>query len=268
MVSCRQPLTQPLYQTIIIITSCHIIESELLKKIETLTGLLQSQALQLTGRDESTFPPILPDTEFSALPAQNHIENHYHHYHYYQETSKNSKPNESLIEPQSTCTDHGSLSVGVDSVLSWKIFPQTYSYLTLPRDSDDNCVQSIPLPNVEYFELARLESKYITYVHTKNPIVDPRNIHHQICHVVENGLSWNTSTCLVALVCALGATSERYVAQQKSSSSLSPNEMQIDHGLMKDLEIADRFWNIAVKRIGLAMSENSLEAVQCLCLAG
>jgi hypothetical protein len=240
----------------------------LLEKIENLTGLLQSQALQLSRRDENTLPPILSDVEFSPQPAQNHIENHYHHHHYYQEISKGIEPNEGQAKPQGTFTDRGFLSVGVDSVLSWKIFPQTDSFQSLPSDSDGNCVQSTPLPNVEYFELARLESKYIAYVHTKNPIVDPHDLHYRICHVVENGLSWDTSTCLVALVCSLGATSERYVAKQHSSPGFSPDGMVIDHGLMKDLEIADRFWNVAVKRIGLAMSENSLEAVQCLCLAG
>lgn len=260
---------------LIIIPSCHLVGSELLEKIDTLTGLLQqSQALRLNSLDGVALPPIFSSAEPSPQPAQSHVENHYHNHHYYsQESNQSTQTNEDSPGPHSSHTtdhrpDRSPQSVGVDSVLSWKIFQQITPFLTLPAESDCGNVQSTHLPNVEYAELARLEAKYIAYVHTKNPIVDPYELHNRIRHVAEEGLSWSTSTCLVALVCALGATSERYAADQHTSPGFSPDGILVDHQLTTDLDIADRFWNVAAKRIGFAMAENSLEAVQCLCLAG
>ncbi|KAG4431370.1 hypothetical protein IFR05_013151 [Cadophora sp. M221] len=68
---------------------------------------------------------------------------------------------------------------------------------------------------------------------------------------------------MVALVCALGAYSESYVLDQNAQSH-TPVRSSNEH----EAAVAYRYWNVAVKRLGLAIGQNSLEAVQCLCLTG
>jgi hypothetical protein len=79
-------------------------------------------------------------------------------------------------------------------------------------------------------------------------------------HLSENGLDWSTSTCLVALVCAIGTITQRYTPP--GASPISQDDNGYDIGLSK------QFWSLAEKRLGFAMSQNDIRAVQCLCLAG
>ena len=80
-----------------------------------------------------------------------------------------------------------------------------------------------------------------------------------IAQVAEFGFDWSTRSCVVSLVCALGALSEKYI--------LDPNP--IAGGWSEnDAVAAYQYWNLATKRLGLITGQSSLEAVQCLCLTG
>ncbi|KAH9217631.1 hypothetical protein DL95DRAFT_386479 [Leptodontidium sp. 2 PMI_412] len=90
-------------------------------------------------------------------------------------------------------------------------------------------------------------------------MLDLTTLHHYVAHVSENGFDWTTRSCLVAIVCAIGA-----ICQEPTSDDPAYNQArQKEHE-----ESACRFWSVASKRLGLAMTYNTIESAQCLCLTG
>lgn len=158
----------------------------------------------------------------------------------------------------SSCPQAASFTQGLDSILQWNVFPQGLRIIPVYDDGISQMPHVLPL--IDYAELIRLEARYIAIVHTKNPMLDLVKLRQYISKIAENGLDWSTSTCLVALVCAVGSLCREYVSEASGLNEDSERE--------KDIDIALRFWGVASKRLGLAMSENTLEAVQCVCLTG
>ena len=155
---------------------------------------------------------------------------------------------------------------GMESVLQWEILAPYRTSACLFSDSTLTSPQTHSVPSIHYKELSRLASKYIDGVHLKNPILDLTELDRLIAQVAENGLDWSSRTCLVTLVCAIGATAQEY-----QYHGWSPNN-QLDAGtpigLGSEPELSMQFWNIAIKRLGFVISDNDPIAVQCLCLAG
>ena len=149
-------------------------------------------------------------------------------------------------------------SEGLDSVFTWQVFPPGID----PIAVDNGMFIDMPeqLPPIDCAELMRLQTIYRRTVHSVNPILDLAILEQHIVHISENGLDWTTRTCLVALVCAIGALCQEAVVHTPASRSNS----DIGH----DADMAYRFWSVACKRLGRAMSHNTLESAQCLCLAG
>lgn len=148
---------------------------------------------------------------------------------------------------------------GLRSVLAWSIFPQPCPYSTIVVDEEVIYPHSQALPSIEFSELSRLEAKYIAYVHIKNPTLDLTTLHEMIAQVAEYGFDWSMRSCVVSLVCALGALSEKYI--------LDPKPL-VGEWSEKDTVVAYQYWSVAAKRLGLITGQSSLEAVQCLCLTG
>lgn len=160
-------------------------------------------------------------------------------------------------------------SQGMETLLAWE--PLTAFELSAPAfDTVTELeIPSSQLPNMDYRELSRLEAKYIVGVHIKNPFLDLTDLHNKILQVAENGLDWSTRTCLVTLVCAIGALTQRY--QDPANISIttpSPGVVRSSVGYESDTELAMQFWGIAARRLGFAIGHNDVESVQCLCLAG
>lgn len=160
-------------------------------------------------------------------------------------------------------------SQGVESILAWEpLAPYRPSSCTF-GDTFTSQVPSNQLPNIDHRELSRLEGKYIVGVHLKNPILDLADLHDKILQVSENGLDWSTRTCLVTLVCAIGALTQRYQDPDNISiTTPSPGITRSSIGYESEAELSMQFWGIAARRLGFAISQNDVEAVQCLCLAG
>ncbi|KAL2826553.1 hypothetical protein BJY01DRAFT_241334 [Aspergillus pseudoustus] len=160
---------------------------------------------------------------------------------------------------------------GVESILDWKIFASDRPAVCLFAQRNMPAARSYPLPDTSFSQLARLESKFIENIHSKNPIIDINELHNMMLHIAENGLDWSTQTCLATLACALGAIAESYpkipdpMTESVIRSAPSPGQ-EVEGG--SELELAMQFWNLAIKRLGYAASQNSVQAVQCLCLAG
>jgi hypothetical protein len=157
---------------------------------------------------------------------------------------------------------------GLDSVLGWSIFPKPIPFSTSPiaKSRRDGHVVSMPLPPpvMDFSELSRLVDRFVRLVHIKNPILDIPVLRQMVKQIDENGPSWSTSTCLVALACALGALAQEYdaVLERVMATEATSNPGE------DDLALARKYWCIAEKRLGLAMGYNGIQSVQCFCLAG
>ncbi|KAL3485886.1 hypothetical protein BJX62DRAFT_242540 [Aspergillus germanicus] len=170
-----------------------------------------------------------------------------------------------LEQPYQTATSTGypqqlQFSEGLDSIFKWRVFPSGLE----PIPVDDG-KSSIPMPDelppVTLAELTRLQMNYRRVVHNVNPILDLGTLDHYVTHIAENGFDWTTRACLVALVCAIGA-----ICHEKPIET--PGSLFTVDGNQDDVEVAYRFWSVACKRLGRAMSQRTLESAQCLCLAG
>ncbi|KAH7232890.1 hypothetical protein BKA59DRAFT_487453 [Fusarium tricinctum] len=149
-------------------------------------------------------------------------------------------------------------SEGLESVLTWNIFPQGIDPIAI----DNGSLMAMPdeLPPIGFSELKKFQKCYLATVHSVNPILDVTILDQYVLKVSENGLDWTTQTCLVAFVCAIGAIcQDPHVETPKSHNSWD---------LEQTTDIASRYWSVACKRLGRAMSHNTLESAQCLCLAG
>jgi hypothetical protein len=150
---------------------------------------------------------------------------------------------------------------GLDTICKWPIFGTVQPFEIFPTD-DGNRGSYLPRspPPTDYQELLRLKMKFRDNVYKKCPFLDLHVLNTSLQFVAENGFDWSTQSCLVALVCALGAISQPYQTSLDGSTDInSCNE---------EIELAFRFWDVAMKRVGIAISQSTLESVQCLCLSG
>ncbi|XEV02890.1 hypothetical protein FSHL1_008177 [Fusarium sambucinum] len=149
-------------------------------------------------------------------------------------------------------------SEGLDSILTWNVFPSGIDPILV----DNGSFMAMPdeLPPLGFSELKKLQKSYLSTVHSVNPILDVAILDQYVAKVSENGLDWSTQTCLVALVCAISVLCQDPHVETPRSQNSWDSEQTTD--------IAYRYWSVACKRLGLAMSHNTLESAQCLCLAG
>lgn len=157
---------------------------------------------------------------------------------------------------------------GCESILAWTV----YDHLDAPRclfsDQSDVPAKVETLPPLDYSLMVRLESNYVQGVQNKNPILDLSALHQMILQVAENGADWSVETCLVTLVCALGAVTETFPVSVAADNDMdAPPSIDPDRNAA-DFRLARQFWNLAAKRLGLVLGQNSVQAAQCLCLAG
>ena len=149
---------------------------------------------------------------------------------------------------------------GLESVLRWSVFESLRPAACLFAEESQPNPETLPPPPLQYSELVRLKNKYVAGIHDKNPFIDLDELQAMIMNVAENGPDWSTQTCLVSLVCALGAATEPYT---------SPGEA-LDEPLSEknDVHLSRQLWAMGVKRLGLSLGRNDVASVQCLCLAG
>lgn len=224
---------------------------QLIQAVEHLKGLFQNQKVQKFHQQN------LP----LSLGAYEDIQQN-HRSSCHQTFPRTPKSDIRLPEGDKNRFSQTICPTNLRSVLNWRVFPQPCPYSIALVEDDISYPQLSSLPSLELCALSRLEAKYIACIHTKNPILDLVTLHDLISQVAENGLDWSARTCLVSLVCALGAISEEYTyaytPETTSGSSLPHNEA----------DIAFQYWNIAMKRLGFVIGQSNIESVQCLCLTG
>ncbi|KAJ5817486.1 Glycoside hydrolase superfamily [Penicillium robsamsonii] len=163
---------------------------------------------------------------------------------------------------------------GSDMILSWPIFPQEKPVSTFPMTaySEKPDRFQTALPNLDPQRLLELREIFVTKIWTKNPIVDPDQLDFYIARVLENGIDWSASSCLVLLIFALAAIWGNYPDDETrevsdNEPSFSPpvtyTTMSVPEHRMKE---SLTFLSMARKRISTAYLDDTLLGVQCLCL--
>ncbi|KAH6884492.1 hypothetical protein B0T10DRAFT_539887 [Thelonectria olida] len=154
----------------------------------------------------------------------------------------------------------------VENIVQWRIFQSHIVASDIYPDANPPVPLDHSMPSTDIRLLADLELRYIHSVHLLNPILHLSTLHDLILRVAESGFDWSLETCLAALVCAIGAITEPLEAPEASKTfgGTSLHEPQCG----SDPDLATGYWNIASKRLGFALDQNDLGAVQCLCLAG
>ncbi|KAI5780042.1 hypothetical protein EDC01DRAFT_730818 [Geopyxis carbonaria] len=145
--------------------------------------------------------------------------------------------------------------------------------------------------STELPHLRALIKRFMIEVHTKNPIFDAELLDSYAIEVAEHGLMWDTTSCLILLVCALGLIASPYHPEEDEedcstkedemnsraetsfsftypppSSVPAPEEEEDENE--HNLEMARAYWAAAEKRLGLSMMEDGIVGVQIQLLAG
>ncbi|KAL3478319.1 hypothetical protein BJX99DRAFT_107854 [Aspergillus californicus] len=160
-------------------------------------------------------------------------------------------------------------SSNCESILAWPVFrgsvPRVRSFVLGPKD-DDSIVSLVSPPvalgrGIEEENLVPLSKLFLSYVHTKNPILDVSEFTRYVRDAAETGLRWDSPSCLVLIACALGCLAMPFESAHdlhgspSSSNSTTPFK-----------EASAAYYLAAKKRLGLI--EPSLLSVQCHFLCG
>ncbi|RPB24475.1 hypothetical protein L211DRAFT_807714 [Terfezia boudieri ATCC MYA-4762] len=161
------------------------------------------------------------------------------------------------------------------AILSWPIFDGAYDpdAILAPLfedDSDDSddgyggrhkhSAIDVDEEELERYDLRHLIERFLTNVQTKNPILDQGILEEYVDEIERRGFDGSGESCIVLMVCALGAVSAPY-------SECFPNTTK-SSSIYPDLDIGKKFFLAAKKRFGTAIIRNKLTTVQCLFLGG
>lgn len=133
---------------------------------------------------------------------------------------------------------------------------------------------NLGIPGFDAGRMLELREIFLTRIWTKNPIVDADQLDLYIANVLENGIDWSASSCLLLLVFALAAIWGNY--PEAETRTMACNEPSFaPRGAYVTLSVPEcrmkeslAFVSMARKRLSAAYMDESLVGVQCLCLFG
>ncbi|APA13147.1 hypothetical protein sscle_10g079170 [Sclerotinia sclerotiorum 1980 UF-70] len=165
-----------------------------------------------------------------------------------------------------------------DAVLDWPVFESQYptGFITRhlfdqnffddsrPEESEHDVSQPSAFINEE--AVPQLVEIFLTRVHTKSPILDPKTAREFGFKIALEGLQWDASSCLVLIMCALGCVSQPL--GDSHNRILPDNRMETSRSVLgeQDLSLGSAYFTAARKRIGLL--KPSVIATQCIFLCG
>jgi hypothetical protein len=185
-----------------------------LDRLARIEGILNDQTarlsqIQLRGGDLSS-PAQLSTSPYSALESTSSIT--------YQHRSQPEPPRPLLLRPQlSTLNVPPGGYTSIDSVFSLPVIlnllPHSHlkvrhrSYLIEAdlQDTLDTPARHPTTPNLSREYTTKLLDSYLSIVYPKNPILNRADLRSAHLEVLRSGPLWDTRTCLVFIVLALGA---------------------------------------------------------------
>ena len=153
------------------------------------------------------------------------------------------------------------LPENLDAVLKWPVF----QHLTLPvaptpsHCSPASLCSSTHAPSIsdELHPAACNQwlDDFFRHDHCKNPVLDEQSTRRLVRKVCQEGVGWDSESCLVLLVCANGA-----LARPFPSPSVSTDEF--------NSLIPNALFTASLKRLGSTLGSAGIVQAQCLFLAG
>ncbi|KAK7424101.1 hypothetical protein QQX98_000711 [Neonectria punicea] len=156
-----------------------------------------------------------------------------------------------------------------ESVLKWPVFhglvPDVESFIKWPETNET----ASPFLSrrrtlgrgVQEEDFIPLSKKFLSYAHTRNPILNVGEFSSYVRGAAETGLRWDGPSCLVLISCALGCISMPYESTEGTQEPPSTPIPTLD-----SMNTSAAYYLAAKKRLGLL--EPSLLYVQCLFLCG
>ncbi|RMD42581.1 hypothetical protein DV735_g2561, partial [Chaetothyriales sp. CBS 134920] len=108
-----------------------------------------------------------------------------------------------------------------------------------------------------------LVQRFLELVHIKNPVLDVGNFLARTRRIAEDGIAWDSTSCLVLLACALGSIARPFSELDNSRLPESTTSLQVEHVELNQGEV---YYNLARRRFGLL--GQGLLSPQCHFLAG
>jgi hypothetical protein len=105
-----------------------------------------------------------------------------------------------------------------------------------------------------------LVDSFFQRVHAKNPILNRELVSSYCQEYCTLGPCYDDKTCLVLVICALGAVATNYVYEE--------NIEQDNAERAGSLRLGNCYFEAAKRRLGIAISRPGIISAQCLCLAG
>lgn len=179
--------------------------------------------------------------------------------------------------------------MGTDRILQWPIFQETLSYLhrfsfldfhglesytylddafnrSEPRSSGFVSQANSINISTERADIELLVDQFFGRVHSKNPILDRQTVKQYCQRYYEHGPSFSLETCLLLMICALGALATEYPPPE---FTMDDHDVFSEHSTrLETLKLAKCYFNAAEKRLGIAVTSPNALAIQCFCLAG
>jgi Fungal Zn(2)-Cys(6) binuclear cluster domain len=119
---------------------------------------------------------------------------------------------------------------------------------------------------VQEEDAARLVNTFLAQVHTKNPILDSRQLSKMAKDMSEHGFQWDAESCLVLLACALGCLASPFTMATVMTSDSTTSEDTNALSNTPNYPTAEKYYVAARKRI--ALLDHSVITTQCHFLSG
>ncbi|KAL3442224.1 hypothetical protein BJX65DRAFT_321627 [Aspergillus insuetus] len=160
----------------------------------------------------------------------------------------------------------------IETILSWAVFEGKYDSLTTLRDfaSSPTTLSQEPFlansdPRHERLDLdlrtcTRLLHTFLEEVHIANPILDVPLVTDYLYQACVHGIGWDAPSCLVLLICALGAISENFHEHHESSSMTARRS--------PSFHLGQRYFEAAQMRLGVVLRTHGIIETQCFFYSG
>lgn len=135
---------------------------------------------------------------------------------------------------------------------------QNSTPLAQTRPNDEAGIEGVeanPSPKISLKQCMTLVERYLNTSNMENPILDPIRIRPLVSQAYLSNFRLSIESCLALLVCALGAVSTPF------GSNTGP-------GQTPDSILADKLFQFAEQRLGMAFTTGSVAGAQCLYLSG
>ena len=178
------------------------------------------------------------------------------------------------VAPQKAAKSSGNLrtnqlNITTEELLSWAVFRGRYDDFrdlkALLRSSTGAnaavSVQTAASSPIISDEISTVSTKHLVdqffrHVHVKKPMLDEARVRQMVHRLSLDGPTWEPSSCLALLVCALGSVAASFDAFELLQSRPQP------------IGVADSYFTAAQRRIGTIASAGGVLEAQCYFYSG